>query len=383
MNTSSLLERNESVKVAYSYEPNPKKAAAEIISQLSTQDYAFILVFMSPVSNPASLIQALMSHNAHTPIYGCSTAGEITYEGNSEGAIVALGFLNDQFSVKSLLFPNLDDFSIRDGQSKVANAVNQFQANRSPSKPHPFALMMVDGLCYKEEQLLSAFNYGLRDIPLLGGSAGDGMNFKETIVVHNGSIFKNAAVLLLVESRCPIHIFKSDSFIPTDIKFVVTKADPENRIVYELNAMPATTAYANALGMKEEDLDELTFASHPLSVCFGGECYVRSIQNIHKKTAFSFYCAIDEGIVFTLSDIDDMVNGLTNTFDTIRDDIGQPQLILGFDCVLRRMMSEINQSKGEINSLFKENKVVGFNTYGEQVRTMHLNLTFSGIAIGQ
>ena len=104
---------------------------------------------------------------------------------------------------------------------------------------------------------------------------------------------------------------------------------------------------------------------------------------MHPDGAFSFYCAIDEGIVFTLSEVGNMVEGIENTIQQIHEDIGQPQLILGFDCVLRRMIGEINQSKGQISQLFQENQVIGFNTYGEQVHAMHLNLTFSGIAIGQ
>ena len=383
MSATQLCEPHKSIKVAASYCSNSQEAAKELSSQLGQAPFAFVLVFFSPKLSGTSIIQNLMDTFPSTPFYGCSTAGEMTHDGISDEAVVALGFLESEFSVEPVFFPNLDEFSIRESQSKVHQAVNYFQTSRSRLKPHCFALMMVDGLCFKEEQLVSAFNYGLRDIPLVGGSAGDGKDFKETKIIYDGHLYKNAAILLLIESRCPIYIFKSDSFTPTDIKFVVTKADPEKRIVYELNAMPAATAYANALGMREEDLDQITFASHPLSVCFGGDCYVRSVQDILEDGAFSFYCAIDEGIVFTLSDIDDMVDGIEKTFASIREDLGPPQLILGFDCVVRRMMSEINQSKGQISQLFKENHVIGFNTYGEQVRSMHLNLTFSGIAIGQ
>ncbi len=78
-----------------------------------------------------------------------------------------------------------------------------------------------------------------------------------------------------------------------------------------------------------------------------------------------------------------MVKGINSTFDSIKSQFGQPQLILGFDCVLRRMMSEINQSKEQISQIYRENRVIGFNTYGEQIHAMHLNQTFSGIAIGK
>jgi hypothetical protein len=35
-----------------------------------------------------------------------------------------------------------------------------------------------------------------------------------------------------------------------------------------------------------------------------------------------------------------------------------------------------------VSELLKTNKVVGFNTYGEQFGTMHMSQTFTGIAFG-
>lgn len=373
--------RHQSFKSAVTYQTGTDSIISDLCQQLGMRDFAFILLFYGNRQLPEDVAIELGAHY-NKPVFGCSTAGELTPSGVSNGAVVAIGFLAQDFSMSSCLFPDLANFSIREAQQLVRHKRDQFQKNRSPHKPYCFALMLVDGLCYCEEQLVSAINYGLSDIPLVGGSAGDGMDFNETSIIYQNSFHKNAASLLLIESSCPFHIFKCDSFAPTEIKFVVTKADPENRIVHELNAMPAAHAYAQAIGVPVNELDLLSFASHPLCVCFGGDCYVRSIKEVYEDGSFSFYCAIDEGIVFTLSEVNDMVSEIEHTFETIRGAIGQPQLVLGFDCLLRRMMSEINQSKSQINELFKANKVIGFNTYGEQVHGMHLNQTFSGIAIG-
>ncbi len=383
--TGELLDRQSAEKsliTAISHHTAPDAVLADLKSQLGQDQLAFILLFFSPRFGAGDVVSGLQAAFKGVQLFGCSTAGEMTPDGVSDGAIVAVGFLARDFGVRACVFKDLNRFSLRDGQSLVQHEKSQFLAQRDASKPYHFALMLVDGLCYCEEQLVSAINYGLCEIPLVGGSAGDGLRFEETSIIYQGMTHKNAACLLLIESRCPFHIFKCDSFTPTGVKFVVTKADPEKRVVHELNAMPAATAYARAIGVDEKDLDILSFASHPLCVCFGGDCYVRSIKEVYDDGSFSFYCAIDEGIVFTLSDISDMVSSLDKTFDDIRGQIGKPQLVLGFDCFLRRMMAEINQSKGQINQLFKDNKVIGFNTYGEQVHGMHLNQTFSGIAIG-
>ncbi len=63
--------------------------------------------------------------------------------------------------------------------------------------------------------------------------------------------------------------------------------------------------------------------------------------------------------------------------------IGPPQLVLGCDCILRRLESEREGFKDQIGRIFTANNVIGFATYGEQFNAMHLNQTFTGIAIGQ
>ena len=35
-----------------------------------------------------------------------------------------------------------------------------------------------------------------------------------------------------------------------------------------------------------------------------------------------------------------------------------------------------------MSEIFAENNVVGFSTYGEQFEAMHVNQTFTGVAIG-
>ena len=57
-------------------------------------------------------------------------------------------------------------------------------------------------------------------------------------------------------------------------------------------------------------------------------------------------------------------------------------MILGFDCVLRRLDARNRQVSRDISELYRENNVIGFGTYGEQYRSMHLNQTFTGIAFG-
>ena len=125
-----------------------------------------------------------------------------------------------------------------------------------------------------------------------------------------------------------------------------------------------------------------SFAEHPLAVRVGGEFFVRAIKGIEKNSALSFMSAVDEGVVFTIVEPGDLMASIEGLLEDIRGQIGQPQLILGFECLFRRLEFERSQMKQAVETVYAANNVVGFHTYGEQFRAMHLNQTLTGLAIG-
>lgn len=78
----------------------------------------------------------------------------------------------------------------------------------------------------------------------------------------------------------------------------------------------------------------------------------------------------------------DVVHDLEDLFARVRSELGSPDLIIGCDCVLRNLEIEQRQLKQRVSELFMHNGVIGFCTYGEQFNSMHVNQTFTGIAIG-
>ncbi|MBQ0757600.1 MAG: GfdT protein, partial [Amphritea sp.] len=63
--------------------------------------------------------------------------------------------------------------------------------------------------------------------------------------------------------------------------------------------------------------------------------------------------------------------------------LGEHLLTLGCDCFLRRLEAELRGESEQISDLMRRHRVVGFNTYGEQVDGMHVNQTFTAVAIGR
>jgi hypothetical protein len=58
-----------------------------------------------------------------------------------------------------------------------------------------------------------------------------------------------------------------------------------------------------------------------------------------------------------------------------------PAMILACDCVFRKLEAEMSQKKSGISDLLARHNVRGFSTYGEQIGAIHVNQTFTGVAI--
>ncbi len=365
------------------HDRNVVAAAEHLYQDLRVQPLSLVMFFCASQYDLEALSQALKARFGDIPLVGCTSAGEISAEGYTQGSITAIGFSAEHFAIEVALFNKLAEFSFADAQSLVHGMLEGCRKKKvAPIMGHSFALALLDGLSIREEQLLNVLNAQLGSIPLLGGSAGDDLHFRDTHVYYQGQFHSDAAILILVNSRCRFEVFSIDHLIDTDDKLVVTEADSSQRRVIELNAAPAAEEYARAIGLSVAQLGPHVFALHPLSVRIGDRYYARAIQKANEDLSLTFYCAVETGIVLTRSRCGDLAQGLETLFEGIKRKIGPPQLVIGYDCIFRRLESEQRALQDQISSVLSRNRVIGFNTYGEQFNGMHLNQTFTGVALG-
>lgn len=373
------------LSVLTSDEPDPNAFARAVATEAAAIDAGFALLFFSQSLVEASaLSRALKTHAPALHHAGCSTAGEITPQGLEDGHVLAMLLPSASFTAVSTM---VDDLS-SSGMDRITGEVEALRRALRGRVGHEqtrntFALCFIDGLSYAEEAVSSAIHWGLDDIPLLGGSAGDDLKFETTRLISNGRVTSDSAIIVLIATEIPFHVFKTDNFVPTDEKLVVTSSDPDHRIVREFNATNAAEEYAASVGILPQTLTPLSFASHPVVVKVGGEYYCRSIQKMHPDGSLSFFCAIDDGVVLSIAQPMDMVESTRAALRDVEERLGGIDMILGFDCVLRRLDARNRQVFRDISELYRVNNVIGFGTYGEQYRSMHLNQTFTGIAFGE
>lgn len=354
--------------------------AIEALAQgLGPGPFALVILFLSPTAPLSAIAAQSRSAFGATPVIGCTTAGEITEDGYAEGSIVAIGLPQAHFVTDPILIPDLSQLN-RDQLIGQLIRARQALATQAPHWAHEFGFLLVDGLSLKEDDLAFILASGLGPVPFFGGSAGDGTAFGQTFILYQGKICANAAVLALVRSDCRAHVFKLDHLRPTDRRMVVTSATPAARVVHQINAEPAAQEYARLLGKDPSQLSPFIFAAHPVLVRIGGQHHVRAIRQVAPNGDLVFFSAIDEGLVLTLAEPQDMVSHLAQGLDALSAGGMQPS-ILACDCLLRRVEAQEKQMAGAISSLLRNHGVTGFSTYGEQMGGMHVNQTLTGVAL--
>jgi len=376
--SAAMAKAGNIVRTAFVDRRDPD-AVERLAASLRPEELELVILFASPRCDAGRIIADAKARFAPAAVVGCTTAGEISEEGYAEDEIVAVGLPRSHFRARTLLIDDLTAFDAQEVIGQMIRGRNEL-ASLKPGWKWEFTFLLVDGLSTREDALTSELAIGLGAAPFFGGSAGDGADFRETFLLYEGEARSNAAILVQVRTRCPVKVFKTEHLAPTEVRMVVTGADPARRIVHEINAEPAAREYARILGKDPNQLTTFTFAAHPVVVRIGDQHHVRAIQRVAENGDLVFFSAIDEGVVLTLAEPENMVTHLDRELRRLAA-AETPDAIIGCDCILRRVEAEQKQLTGAISRLLSRHRVVGFSTYGEQVASMHVNQTLTGVAI--
>ncbi len=345
---------------------------------------ALVLFFCSPDYDLDGLAAEMAHLFAGVEVVGCTTAGEIGPAGYREHSISGASFAARGFTVASGRIDELQRFEIARGRAVAQDVLARgSESGVEADASNSFAFLLIDGMSVREEPVTRVLQSALGRVPLIGGSAGDGLNFGTTYVYSDGAFRSDSAVVVVVSTPLPFRTFKTQHFISTDHRVVVTGADPQRRLVTEINGRSAAEDYAQLIGATVESLDPARFAAQPMVVLIDGTDYVRSIQKANPDGSLTFFCAIEEGVVLRAARCGDLVDDLDHTLAELREEIGELQLVIGCDCILRKLEIAQRGLHERVEALVRENNLIGFNTYGEQYGGVHVNQTLTGIAIGE
>lgn len=363
---------------AFSDDPNPVRAIAELSEQLDAKHASAVLLFCSGQYDLGQL-GAAIERGFQVPVAACTSAGQIGAGGFERGGITGVSLSSSDLGMRPLL---LSPLSLC--QSQAASVARE-QARRVAANPgiRSFGILLVDGLSLWEDHVASALYEALGNVPVVGGSAPPSPNHPRPAVYHAGKFSSDAAVLALFETReLAFETFVTQHFVPSQTKLVITLADPDRRLVYEINGQPAARAYAHALGIERDQLRLQDFACHPLLLDMGEQLLPRAIRAHHSDHSLSMACAVAEGLVVSVAKSTDPLAALERSFAEVERRMPAPAACLVFDCLFRRIELEAHGLDGQVGELFARKGAVGFSSYGEQLGPLHVNHTLAGLALG-
>jgi hypothetical protein len=373
----------QGIRLAQSCAIEARQAVAEFHAAVAQPHMELVIFFCSSEYDLDVLTEEMNRLFAGAQVVGCTTAGEIGPAGYRQHSLSGVSFPAGSCVAVNGILDNLSQFDIVRGHDFVQGLLQRLES-RAPeaNSNNSFAIMLIDAISRREEPVTNALQYALGKISLIGGSAGDDLHFVKTDAYGDGGFHSDSVVLILLNTQFPFKIFKTQHFVATEERLVVTEADPAKRNVIEINGLPAAEEYARLVGVDVGELSAMSFAVSPVVVMIDGTDYVRSIQKVNDDGSLSFYCAIDEGLVLRVAHGVDLVNNLEQTFEMVRAEIGPPQLVLGCDCILRNLEITQNGMKDRVGEIFARNNTIGFSSYGEQFLGVHINQTLTGCALG-
>lgn len=350
--------------------------AQRLLAALAPVEPSLVLLFGTPAPGLSGLGDQL--GNALGPgcqVVGCSSAGEIGPEGYCSESVVALGFPAESFRVGVCILRDQAQVPVSDWMASL----RRFHAGFRPDpRRASFGILLADAAARQEDVLVATLDAAIPGLPVVGGSAAEGIGFLPSCQMVNGEAHPGAAMFLLVETDLAVAEVSFAHFRPTDRRAVVTAADPHERIIWELNAEPAAQEYARLTGIPIDALTTTEFARHPLLLRTGRRHHVRAIRAMTPDGGLRLLSGIEAGNILTLGHAVDMTRGFADAMDALPR---PPLMVLGFDCILRRLALERAGMAGPMSELLARYRVAGFNTYGEQHSGMHVNQTFVGMAL--
>ena len=315
----------------------------------------------------ASLIDEIKKRYPLAKVLGCSTSGEI----------IGTNVIDNSLTVTAVQF---DSSYLAENSIKINSVEDSFEAGKNLVKgfnigglKHIFVLS--DGLNVNGSELVAGMRSELpTGVQVTGGLAGDGADFKETVVINNTGVggSKVVSAIGLYGENLTIGYGSFGGWDSFGIDRLVTKS--KANVLYELDNSPALELYKSFLGEQAESLPAsgLLF---PLSMRTETDAQpvVRTILAVNEdEQSLTFAGDIPEGSYVRLmkANIDRLIDGAVSAAQTSVEPLDKqhPELAILISCVGRKLVLKQlieEEVEGVRNVVGNDAAITGFYSYGE------------------
>lgn len=363
----SSEDKNLNIKTAFSKKATEEESVLDIKNQFENFDKDLIVFFASSSFNQEKLSYLMKEAFNESMIIGCSTAGEIASGQIMNNSIVAMSINSKIVSdMKLEVVENIDE------NLNLDSAFNSFEKYFDESLytmdiTKYVGVVLIDGISKKQEEIMDIIG-NRSNVFFVGGTAGDDNKHIKTYVCANGKAYTGATVLLMlkISDDAEFNIIKTQSFKNLGNTLIANKVNEETREVIEFNNMPATVAYADAVGADSIEDVERYFKTNPVGLIVGDDdIYVRCPLRLNDDR-IEFRCKILNGMEVTLLETTDIYKDTNRVIENETRENGKIEGIINFDCIDRILKLKSIGLEKKYGEIFKDIPTIGFATYGEE-----------------
>jgi hypothetical protein len=360
------------VAVGHSEDPDSQAAIEEVLQSClkdlnGTMPKAGIL-FAAIDFEHSLILDQINQVFPELELIGCTTDGEISSVlGCQQDSLTLMLFCSETVEIRAGVGHGAREDGIAAAQQAVRQATEQSSAAAKLCIALP-ASYIDNGLTTNGETILKGLENCLgRQIPIVGGTAGDQYRFQKTYQFFRNQVVTNTIPILIFSGDIQFSYGSACGWTPIGQRSVVTKA--EGTALYEIDGKPALEFYQRYLG------DRPPTAENPLAVYDrDSNLYYIRVPNTYdaEQGRVNFLGDIPEQSMIQMTNInrDEVIAAAETSFRLAlsRYPGAEPEAVLLFSCCCRRWLLG-TRAKEEYqlvrNALSKAIPVCGFYTYGE------------------
>lgn len=346
---------------------------------------ALLLVFASYQVPTRPLAAALAGQFSRSQVVGCTSSGEIGPHGVGEGSVAALALYAPAVKAGVGIAPELRGQSLtasRDAVTAAAAAIGRVPTALDPRRH--VAITLFDGRSNLAEGFCLATAATAPQIQFVGGACSDLIGGEPRTRTFVGErVVEGGGVVALLETDVPFQVIAWEHMAPTPVKVVVTGADPDQRLLTELDGRPALERYRELVAELGGSpiTDTESSSVYPFARYVEGKPYVRSVHSI-EGPALRMASAVETGQVLRLMRTGDLVGSTERELERADQLVHGMCAVVAFSCVARHFEATRFGLVDGLAALYKRFPVVGFHTFGEQLGATLVNHTLTGLALG-
>jgi len=375
--------------------------------------------------------------------FGCTTAGEISTYGASEGSCVVLTVDSKYLHMGIGIGENAEKDPKGCGKNAVETALSDIKTDKyvdpyikylaekklTPAeliKAKPYSVfILTNGFNYKRRSNEDDIIEGIKDyagskVTIFGGSAGDDFSLKGSYVFYNGKFYKDNVICAVISTSLGLGFDVEHSYKPKKDKLMFVNKS-EGYIVKQLDKKNSFDRYSEFVGktkgdlwpkkMKLQNLGPVSGAflsfskkmgvdimkmsplleincNTPLAVVdLKGRYWLKILDSIVENAYLRFTEKVPENTLLYLMEtnrertVEATKNSINKAMNEIR---GDTSFLVVIDCALHKwfMGADTKKNIDLVKDVIKDVPMIGFYSYGELMDGKH-SISIASMAVGE